>query len=278
MDVYDIDANTWTRTPSLRDSGVVPGFRSGGFDVWGVSLTADAARRRLFVMGAESNRQLYVFDVATQTWTVGPTAPYDGGWGASIEYVAASDRVYQIDGRAAAGTPQGTAALAMSVITGPSSITTCANQAADFAVTAGEGGPYTYRWQIEATSGVWQTLGHDPFPLPCGGGGFAYSLQPFSIQTAIVVHPCPGVRTYNVRAVLTNSCGSFTSDTATLTVCACLACPADFNQDGGIDGNDVEAFFITWEAGECDADVNGDGGINGGDVETFFVAWEAGGC
>lgn len=55
-------------------------------------------------------------------------------------------------------------------------------------------------------------------------------------------------------------------------------CPADFNQDGGIDGADVEAFFIAWEAGDPSADVNQDGGIDGADVETFFAAWEAGGC
>jgi hypothetical protein len=61
-----------------------------------------------------------------------------------------------------------------------------------------------------------------------------------------------------------------------------LACPpppgclADFNQDGGVDGGDVQAFFIAWEAGDPIADVNFDGGIDGGDIQTFFIAWEAG--
>jgi spore coat protein A len=55
-------------------------------------------------------------------------------------------------------------------------------------------------------------------------------------------------------------------------------CPADFNQDGGVDGADVEAFFDAWESGAPSADVNQDGGIDGSDVETFFAAWEAGGC
>jgi uncharacterized membrane protein len=55
-------------------------------------------------------------------------------------------------------------------------------------------------------------------------------------------------------------------------------CPADFNQDGGVDGADVEAFYAAWENSEPDADVNQDGGVDGGDVETFFAAWEAGGC
>lgn len=55
-------------------------------------------------------------------------------------------------------------------------------------------------------------------------------------------------------------------------------CPADFNQDGGIDGADVDDFFSAWEAGEAAADVNADGGIDGSDIGVFFAAWEAGGC
>ena len=55
-------------------------------------------------------------------------------------------------------------------------------------------------------------------------------------------------------------------------------CPADFNQDGGIDGTDVEAFFAAWEDAQPAADTNEDGGIDGADVETFFAAWERGGC
>ncbi|MBL9000082.1 MAG: hypothetical protein JNK25_02960 [Phycisphaerae bacterium] len=57
----------------------------------------------------------------------------------------------------------------------------------------------------------------------------------------------------------------------------CIICGVgDFNQDGGVDGGDVEAFFTAWENAEPAADVNQDGGIDGGDVQTFFLAWEAG--
>jgi parallel beta-helix repeat protein len=111
LNVYDIARDTWEQTPPLQSSNVIPGFRSGAFDVWGVGLTAVPARGLLLVMGGESNRQLYVFEVASQTWAVGPTATYDGGWGASIEYVTLSETLYQIDGRNAQGTPQGTAAM-----------------------------------------------------------------------------------------------------------------------------------------------------------------------
>lgn len=55
-------------------------------------------------------------------------------------------------------------------------------------------------------------------------------------------------------------------------------CAADFNDDGGIDGADVDAFFAAWEAGDAIADVNRDGGIDGSDPAAFFEVWEAGGC
>jgi hypothetical protein len=51
-------------------------------------------------------------------------------------------------------------------------------------------------------------------------------------------------------------------------------CAADYNQDGGVDGADVEAFFIDWQDGLFDADVNQDGGVDGADVEAFFLDWQ----
>jgi hypothetical protein len=57
-----------------------------------------------------------------------------------------------------------------------------------------------------------------------------------------------------------------------------LPCPADFNQDGGVDGQDINAFFEAWEQGDSAADVNFDGGVDGQDINAFFEVWEAGGC
>lgn len=56
------------------------------------------------------------------------------------------------------------------------------------------------------------------------------------------------------------------------------ACVGDFNNDGGTDGEDVDAFFRAWERGALRADVNRDGGIDGSDVQVFYESWEAGGC
>ncbi|MCX5689495.1 MAG: hypothetical protein NTV94_06870 [Planctomycetota bacterium] len=55
-------------------------------------------------------------------------------------------------------------------------------------------------------------------------------------------------------------------------------CYADFNADGGIDGSDIEPFFVAWEGGEPAADVNQDGGVDMGDVQAFFTQWESGAC
>lgn len=58
----------------------------------------------------------------------------------------------------------------------------------------------------------------------------------------------------------------------------CSPCAADYNQDGGIDGSDIDSFFSDWESGATCADANQDGGIDGSDVDTFFSMWENGGC
>ena len=58
----------------------------------------------------------------------------------------------------------------------------------------------------------------------------------------------------------------------------CPPCAADYNNDGGITGEDVAAFFDDFENGRPCADVNLDGGITGEDVAAFFVPFEAGSC
>ena len=58
----------------------------------------------------------------------------------------------------------------------------------------------------------------------------------------------------------------------------CPICPADYNQDGGITGDDISAFFADYESGGGCGDANQDGGITGDDISFFFQAYEAGGC
>lgn len=51
---------------------------------------------------------------------------------------------------------------------------------------------------------------------------------------------------------------------------------ADVNNDGGVDGSDVETFFIAWAIGEPVGDFNEDGGTDGADIEEFFIVWQGG--
>ena len=62
-----------------------------------------------------------------------------------------------------------------------------------------------------------------------------------------------------------------------LGVSTCTAaCPADYNHDGGVDGDDVIAFFGDWDSGNIAADFNNDTGVDGDDVIQFFEHWDAG--
>ncbi len=86
--------------------------------------------------------------------------------------------------------------------------------------------------------------------------------------------------------VVTNVCATAISQAAAFTVLessdpactTCTACAADYNQDGGITGDDISAFFADYDSGETCADVNQDGGITGDDIAFFFTAYEDGGC
>lgn len=53
-------------------------------------------------------------------------------------------------------------------------------------------------------------------------------------------------------------------------------CIGDYNDDQGVDGDDVIAFFADWDQNILEADVNGDEAVDGDDVITFFGAWDAG--
>ena len=116
-----------------------------------------------------------------------------------------------------------------------------------------------------------------PFAVAPGTYGSFDSLSVFAGD------PADGTWTLTVTdnaAIDVGTIDSFavTFGTTTSNCSFCPACAADFNQDGGVDGADVSAFFPEWEnAGSC-ADVNLDGGIDGGDIDAFFTAWENGGC
>jgi len=56
--------------------------------------------------------------------------------------------------------------------------------------------------------------------------------------------------------------------------CDLADCPADFNGDNQVNGQDLGVFLVEWGAcTDCAADFNGDGTVDGIDLGLFLVAW-----
>ncbi len=73
------------------------------------------------------------------------------------------------------------------------------------------------------------------------------------------------------RCRVSNLCDVAHSEVAVVAACPCLA---DWDLSGGVDGDDIGAFFEDWQAG--DADIDGSGGTDGDDIGFFFERWQAG--
>jgi hypothetical protein len=91
-----------------------------------------------------------------------------------------------------------------------------------------------------------------------------------------IAQPTPGVWHVLISATAVNASAQGFAVVATGAVSEPPPCPADINQDGGVDGLDIESFFAFWANGEPAADFNQDGGVDGGDIEAFFEAWSIG--
>ena len=50
-------------------------------------------------------------------------------------------------------------------------------------------------------------------------------------------------------------------------------CPADFNDDGSVDGNDLGFLLASWGSSGGSADLNGDGSVDGNDLGSLLAAW-----
>ncbi len=58
----------------------------------------------------------------------------------------------------------------------------------------------------------------------------------------------------------------------------CAPCAADYDNNGGVDGADLGAFFADFERGRPCADIDQNGGVDGGDLGLFFQYFEGGCC
>jgi hypothetical protein len=94
------------------------------------------------------------------------------------------------------------------------------------------------------------------------------------------------VGVHDLTVTATDDDGATSTDTVRVTVnaggpsCGWAGdgCYVDYNNDGGIDGDDVIAFFAQWDAASTCADVDNSGGVDGDDVILFFAQWDAAGA
>jgi uncharacterized membrane protein len=164
-----------------------------------------------------------------------------------------------------------------SIETQPSASSTCPYGTTAFSVAVASIGPFTYQWQVQTATngGAWTTLGNDPAPLPCGGSATAYATPLNTPTVTIGIRPCPGNVTapqhFQIRCLITNACGSVTSNEATYTTC-----PADFNCSGAISVQDIFDFLAAYFAADSRADFNASGSISVQDIFDFLAAYFAG--
>ncbi len=127
-----------------------------------------------------------------------------------------------------------------------------------------QGAPVSHRWTFEAPQ-----LIH----IPGSGSVMADAVETTPLDSP---HSDDSILRVDITAV---GLGDFTISSEVVNVPpSAPPCIGDFNQDGGIDGSDVQDFFAAWSQGDPSADINQDGGVDGSDVVTFFDAWEQGSC
>jgi len=148
----------------------------------------------------------------------------------------------------------------------PFSDSVCTIGGSNFFASASGTLPMSYQWQAELDPGVWTDLVdgelvHNSVVLATVGGANADWLQVGGLAVFLIDRPA-----LNLRCVLSNACGNATTDVATLTVWPTGT--GDANQDGQLDGRDIQSFadYVvggwTSMAGWCACDVDLDGWVD----------------
>ncbi|MCC6322424.1 MAG: immunoglobulin domain-containing protein [Phycisphaerales bacterium] len=133
-----------------------------------------------------------------------------------------------------------------SITTHPASQTKCLNGSAMFTVAA-SGGSLAYQWRKGGS--------------PIGG----------ETAPSITVNPVNAAAAGSYDCVVTNGCGSVSSNAAVLTLCI-----GDFNCSGTISVQDIFDFLATYFSNGANSDVNASGSITVQDIFDFLAAYFAG--
>ncbi|MCX5690935.1 MAG: immunoglobulin domain-containing protein, partial [Planctomycetota bacterium] len=141
--------------------------------------------------------------------------------------------------------------LTPQISSSPQAQTTCAGQPLTLTLAATGTDPLQFQWYLDNVT-------------------IDAAANPTASTASLVLDAYAGERG-SYTCTVSNGCGTATTQPAVVSICI-----GDFNCDGGVDGGDIESFFVIWETGDPAADVNRDGGVDGGDIERFFTRWEQG--
>jgi hypothetical protein len=140
----------------------------------------------------------------------------------------------------------------LGVIQSPQSVQTCVSSNVTYTVHAVGPGSLSFAWRKD-------TIAIDTLANPSAATA---TLTLNNVQSA-------DAGSYD--CIVTNSCGSVTSNAATLTVCA-----GDINCDESVNFGDFLAFFNCYDTETPCADIDGNPGVDFGDFLAFFNAYDAG--
>jgi len=156
----------------------------------------------------------------------------------------------------------------------PADRTSCLSGTVNFSVAVTGFGPFTYQWQWQPAgpNTAWAALANGINTDDQGTPAFDVS---GATTAAVAIRSISGLvgPVGNFRCIVTNACGSVTSNEATLTICA-----ADFNCDGDLNPDDladyIGAYFAQPEG--AGSDFNADGTTDPDDLADFIGAFFAG--
>jgi hypothetical protein len=141
-----------------------------------------------------------------------------------------------------------------SIASNPASQSACVGGSVTFSVAAGGISATTFQWRRDLVNLV--NLGEYS-----GVNTATLTISPVSATDIAADYNC----------VITNACGSATSETAALTICL-----ADFNCDGAANSADFFDFLTVFFTNAPAADFNHDSSINSQDFFDFLAAFFAG--
>jgi len=123
------------------------------------------------------------------------------------------------------------------------------------------------------TSGFTYASDLDTLYLVCNQTDLLFTVDRDTGASSVVGSTGPG--NLNALAYVAIDCQACPG----LLDCAtCPPCPPDYDQNGGVDGGDIGAFFADFEAGARCADVDYDGGVTSADLAWWFMCFEQCAC